>query len=97
MTDPVPSGKAPVWRIVEVLKWIATEEGYTYTTLDNNYTSSIIDISKNLYNISDDDDRDGNSAARGWMWLSCGMALGWLQTTDNSNSMFNRMVPLELV
>uniref|UniRef100_A0A914XWL5 Uncharacterized protein n=1 Tax=Panagrolaimus superbus TaxID=310955 RepID=A0A914XWL5_9BILA len=65
------------------------------TTLNNDYASSIAQFVRTSYNLSDPADRDIYSAMRGWMWLSCGMALGWLQTTENSRSIFNRMIPLQ--
>jgi hypothetical protein len=97
MTRALTSTEKPVNRIADVFFW-ASNEGNTETQinfLNNNYNDSIAPIAKNTYNISDPADRDSNSALRGWMWLSCGMALGWLQTTDNSRSIFNRMIPLD--
>jgi pimeloyl-ACP methyl ester carboxylesterase len=88
MTAPV-SGGAPVVKIANVFWW-STGQSY----VDNNYRSDISFIAKANYNISDDTDRDDNAAGRGWMWLCCN-AFGWLQTTDNSRSIFNRMIPLE--
>ena len=45
------------------------------------------------FNLSNDEDND-NAAARGWVWICCGMAMGWFETTDNGNGMFSNSVPL---
>ena len=60
---------------------------------DNDYNAMISLYQRTSFNVSDPDDLD-IAAAKGWMWLCCGMALGWLQTTDNANGIFNRMIPL---
>ena len=85
--------------ISDVYFW-ATNEGNIYdniTSLNNDYASSIAPFVKTTVNLTDPAERDGYSALRGWMWLSCGMALGWLQTTDNTRSMFGHLIPLEFV
>jgi hypothetical protein len=96
MTRTLNSGEQAVNRIADVFFWASNEgnSGTQINNLNNNYTDSIASIAKTTFNLNDTGDRDGNSALRGWMWLSCGMALGWLQTTDNSRSIFNRMIPL---
>ena len=97
MTRPL-SNEVPIARVRDVVFWVySTDSGININQLDNNYTADMEPVSKPFYNLTDPDDRDGNSAARGWMWLCCGMALGWLQTTDNSRGMFGRAVPLEFV
>jgi hypothetical protein len=96
MTRTLNSGEKPVNRVADVYFW-AFNEGNSDTPmnyLNNNYNESIAPIAKTTFNLNNTDDRNGNAAGRGWMWLSCGMALGWLQTTDNSRSIFNRMIPL---
>ncbi|KAE9546369.1 hypothetical protein FO519_010419, partial [Halicephalobus sp. NKZ332] len=60
----------------------------------NNYAEMIAPYQRTSFNVSDEVDQE-IAAGRGWMWLCCGMALGWLQTTDNANSIFNRLIPLE--
>uniref|UniRef100_A0AC34GC26 Chitinase n=1 Tax=Panagrolaimus sp. ES5 TaxID=591445 RepID=A0AC34GC26_9BILA len=61
--------------------------------LDNDYYGDMVSVSKSWYDYTNAFDSDA-AAERGWMWLCCGMALGWLQTTDNANGMFNRAIPL---
>ena len=60
---------------------------------DNEYNSMMAPYQRTSFDVNNPIDQE-IAAARGWMWLCCGMALGWLQTTDNANSIFNRMIPL---
>uniref|UniRef100_A0A914P481 Uncharacterized protein n=1 Tax=Panagrolaimus davidi TaxID=227884 RepID=A0A914P481_9BILA len=95
MTRPL-NKEAPVARIADVYFWATNEGNPTPNNItDNNYNDGVAPFARTTFNLSNPDDRDNYSAMRGWMWLSCGMALGWLQTTENSRSIFNRMIPLE--
>uniref|UniRef100_A0A914YRU8 Uncharacterized protein n=1 Tax=Panagrolaimus superbus TaxID=310955 RepID=A0A914YRU8_9BILA len=91
MSDP-KNQKLSVDRLAAVFFW-STDS----TFLDNDYTTDMSYISQTTFNLSDPFQRDDSSAERGWMWLCCGMALGWLQSTDSSKNIFNRAVPLEFV
>uniref|UniRef100_A0AC34G949 Uncharacterized protein n=1 Tax=Panagrolaimus sp. ES5 TaxID=591445 RepID=A0AC34G949_9BILA len=79
MNDPQ---KSPVEAVASVFFWAINEgnNGAQINILDNDYDASIATIARTSFNLSDPNDRDGLAASRGWMWLSCGMALGWLQT-----------------
>jgi hypothetical protein len=95
MTRPL-NQEAPVARIADVYFWATNEGNPTPNNItDNNYNDGVAPFARTTFNLSNPADRDSYSAMRGWMWLSCGMALGWLQTTENSRSIFNRMIPLE--
>uniref|UniRef100_A0AC34GX93 C-type lectin domain-containing protein n=1 Tax=Panagrolaimus sp. ES5 TaxID=591445 RepID=A0AC34GX93_9BILA len=95
MDKPYPG--APVGQLANAFFWAMNEGSPSppITILNNDYNASIAPFVRTSYNLSDPYDRDEYSAMRGWMWLSCGMALGWLQTTENSRSIFNRMIPLQ--
>uniref|UniRef100_A0A7E4ZS57 Serine protease K12H4.7 n=1 Tax=Panagrellus redivivus TaxID=6233 RepID=A0A7E4ZS57_PANRE len=80
--------------VADVVFWAQdVEGGNPNRTLGNNYADSLGGLTRTTYNVNVDDDRD-ISAGRGWMWLSCGMALGWLQTTEGGEGMFGRALPL---
>uniref|UniRef100_A0A7E4V1F8 Serine protease K12H4.7 n=1 Tax=Panagrellus redivivus TaxID=6233 RepID=A0A7E4V1F8_PANRE len=80
--------------IADVVFWsLKVESGDPDRILENNYTDSLSYLTRTTYNVNNDYDRDV-SAGRGWMWLSCGMALGWLQTTEGGEGMFGTAVPL---
>uniref|UniRef100_A0A914XZ23 Uncharacterized protein n=1 Tax=Panagrolaimus superbus TaxID=310955 RepID=A0A914XZ23_9BILA len=85
--------------VAGVYFWATNEgnNGIPINILDNNYDNSMAQLNRTSFNLSNPIDRDGTAASRGWMWLSCGMALGWLQSTDSSKNIFNRAVPLEFV
>uniref|UniRef100_A0A914P3L6 Uncharacterized protein n=1 Tax=Panagrolaimus davidi TaxID=227884 RepID=A0A914P3L6_9BILA len=88
MTKPL-NGDTLVDRIADVYFWSSDR-----TYLFNDYNTEISYINRRYYNTSDPLDQEVLSAGRGWMWLCCGMALGWLQSTDNSHKMFSNMLPL---
>ena len=85
----------PADRIVDVYFWVMeVQNNDTSHIVKNNYTELIAPYQRASFNVTNSNDRD-IAAMRGWMWLCCGMALGWLQTTDNADSIFNRLIPLE--
>uniref|UniRef100_A0AC34FIU1 Serine carboxypeptidase S28 family protein n=1 Tax=Panagrolaimus sp. ES5 TaxID=591445 RepID=A0AC34FIU1_9BILA len=91
-----PVSGPPVKNVANAFFWAINEgnNGPQMNYLNNNYNDSIAPFARTSFNLSDSTDRDDYSALRGWMWLSCGMALGWLQTTENAHSIFNKMIPL---
>uniref|UniRef100_A0AC34GAF0 Uncharacterized protein n=1 Tax=Panagrolaimus sp. ES5 TaxID=591445 RepID=A0AC34GAF0_9BILA len=64
-----------VSKIADVYFW---STGSTF--FDNDYNFDMSYVSKTTFNLSNPIYRDEIAADRGWMWLCCGMALGWLQT-----------------
>ena len=65
---------------------------YSHTTI-NDYAGMVAGFSQTTFDPNNDTDSN-NAAARGWMWICCGMAMGWHETTDNANSIFGSSVPL---
>uniref|UniRef100_A0AC35FYX5 Uncharacterized protein n=1 Tax=Panagrolaimus sp. PS1159 TaxID=55785 RepID=A0AC35FYX5_9BILA len=90
----IASPSDPLTGIKNIFFWDpknSSKSGPQY--LDNDYYGDVAQFNQSYYDYSNDTAAD-NAAGRGWMWLCCGMALGWLQTTDNSNGMFNRAINL---
>jgi hypothetical protein len=83
----------PVTGIKNIVFWDPTNPNPGPQNLDNNYYGDVSLFNQSYYDYSNADAAD-IAAGRGWMWLCCGMALGWLQSTDNSNGMFNRAINL---
>ncbi|KAE9547277.1 hypothetical protein FO519_009510, partial [Halicephalobus sp. NKZ332] len=87
-------GETNATRIRNIYFWTrSTEYGDNSNTTENSYTEMIGEVNNSFYNLNNGVDH-ADAAARGWIWLCCGVALGWLQTTDNGNSIFNRIIPL---
>jgi hypothetical protein len=82
----------PVTGIANVFFWDPTNPNPGPQFLDNDYYGDISYFNKSYYDYNNYYEQD-IAASRGWMWLCCGMALGWLQTTEN-NGMFNHAIPL---
>jgi hypothetical protein len=89
----IASPSDPLTGIKNIVFWDPTNPNPGPQNLDNNYYGDVAQFNQSYYDYSNDTAAD-NAAGRGWMWLCCGMALGWLQTTDNSNGMFNRAINL---
>uniref|UniRef100_A0A914R4W4 Peptidase S1 domain-containing protein n=1 Tax=Panagrolaimus davidi TaxID=227884 RepID=A0A914R4W4_9BILA len=83
----------PLTGIKNIVFWNPTNSNPGPQSLDNNYYGDVSLFNQSYYDYTNANAAD-IAAGRGWMWLCCGMALGWLQSTDNSNGMFNRAINL---
>ncbi|KAE9549575.1 hypothetical protein FO519_007217 [Halicephalobus sp. NKZ332] len=94
INQPLNLNEPNVTRIRNAYFWIMLSEyGDDSKSTNNSYSKMMEGFQQTAFDVTVNDDRN-NAAARGWMWLCCGVALGWLETTDNGNSIFNRIVPL---
>ncbi|KAE9546527.1 hypothetical protein FO519_010261, partial [Halicephalobus sp. NKZ332] len=78
--EPLNPGETNATRIKNIFFWTSKSLGDHSEITNNSYIKMMEGFQQTTFNLSVGNDLH-NAAARGWMWLCCGVALGWLETT----------------